>query len=579
MDIPVAIRSTIDQHFVAIRRRRAMSLCLSLIAQLVVAGGVATSVASAAGSESAASDIRPAQVSSLPLDDSSDLYWDDRFAAPGGGNPLLEQGLNGPVNAVSVAGTEVYVGGAFTQAGGVAVNRIAKWDGTSWSPLGSGLNDEVWAIAVRGTEVYVGGAFTQAGGAPAHRIAKWDGTAWSALGGGMDNAVRAIEFVGSSLIAGGNFSTAGGSPSKSVAKWDGTQWTSLGGGIEWGVRCLKSVGSDLYAGGPFSMAGGMSVNLVAKWDGIGWSPLGDGLYSPSSPSVSALEVIGDALFAGGYFTSSGPAQVRFIGQWNGSSWSAVGGGLGNSVTAMAAADGRLYAVGSFRGTGSTLQRIGVWDGTSWSSVGSGLNNFANAVALRGEALFIGGMFTTAGGKPSSHFAVYSPRVNTSEQLVGSVPDRIVVGDDPHGFYRPALVLATGTTVAYSGGLPAAVTLARAPRTTVGGTRVNGAFTLAPSGMSFGGDGARLRVEFSEDDVALFPGATYSDFRAVRFTEHSGLPGDAAVEVAEVLSSAAPVPVRIERGRQIYAIEAVLPSINSTYGAVPAASGVAGWRSY
>ena len=34
----------------------------------------------------------------------------------------------------------LYVGGDFTVAGDVPANNIAKWNGSSWSALGSGMN-------------------------------------------------------------------------------------------------------------------------------------------------------------------------------------------------------------------------------------------------------------------------------------------------------------------------------------------------------------------------------------------------------------------------------------------------------
>ena len=42
----------------------------------------------------------------------------------------------GLVNALAVMGGNVYAGGTFTNMGGVAANRIAKWDGATWSALG-----------------------------------------------------------------------------------------------------------------------------------------------------------------------------------------------------------------------------------------------------------------------------------------------------------------------------------------------------------------------------------------------------------------------------------------------------------
>ena len=48
------------------------------------------------------------------------------------------------VHALAVSGSNLYAGGEFTTAGGVSANRIAKWDGNSWTALGSGMNASVY---------------------------------------------------------------------------------------------------------------------------------------------------------------------------------------------------------------------------------------------------------------------------------------------------------------------------------------------------------------------------------------------------------------------------------------------------
>ena len=125
---------------------------------------------------------------------------------------------NSPVVALAVSGSDVYAGGSFTMAGGVTVNRIAKWNGTGWAALGSGMNNWVYALAVSDSDVYAGGAFTTAGGNAANYIAKWDGSSWSALGSGMNSRVYALAVSGSGLYAGGTFTTAGGKVSGYAAK-------------------------------------------------------------------------------------------------------------------------------------------------------------------------------------------------------------------------------------------------------------------------------------------------------------------------------------------------------------------------
>jgi trimeric autotransporter adhesin len=57
----------------------------------------------------------------------------------------------------------------------VVVNRIAKWDGASWSSLGSGLNNWVYALLPdEKGNLYVGGNFTTAGEKISTFIARWE---------------------------------------------------------------------------------------------------------------------------------------------------------------------------------------------------------------------------------------------------------------------------------------------------------------------------------------------------------------------------------------------------------------------
>lgn len=62
---------------------------------------------------------------------------------------------------MKVAGINLYVGGSFVTVGGITVNRVARWNGTSWFALGNGFNDAVHALAVVNAELYTGGRYTR----------------------------------------------------------------------------------------------------------------------------------------------------------------------------------------------------------------------------------------------------------------------------------------------------------------------------------------------------------------------------------------------------------------------------------
>ena len=317
----------------------------------------------------------------------------------------LGTGMSSSVNALAVSDTYLYAGGQFSKAGGTDANGIAKWDGTSWSALGTGvgMSGSVNALAVSGTNLYAGGLFTTADGTSANYIAKWNGAAWSALGAGMNSSVNALAVSGTNLYAGGYFISAGGSH---VARWDGASWSALGAGVNNTVYALAVSGTNLYAGGEFSTDGGAVANRVAKWDGTSWSALGSGMNS----TVNALAVSGTNLYAGGLFTTANGTSANYIAKWNGAAWSALGSGMDGSVNALAVLGTSLYAGGFFtyatNGTSTAISAnyIAKWDGAAWSALASGMNSYVYALAASDTNLYAGGNFTTAGGKASAYVA-------------------------------------------------------------------------------------------------------------------------------------------------------------------------------
>jgi len=237
-------------------------------------------------------------------------------------------------------GPALYAGGQFTASGPTALANVARWDGAAWSPLGSGTNGSVLALGVHddglggGPALIAGGSFTQAGGGAASKIARWDGLAWSGLGsgfgGGPSTSIQSLlswdDGSGPTLWAGGSFSTADGNAATGIARWDGFGWSALASQVSGSVQALVPFddgtggGTALYAAGTFGV-GSPAFYRVARWDGATWASL-DGSLPLNSLGPSALAVVeGEggvpALILGGSFAGIGGTRDSNIARWQG----------------------------------------------------------------------------------------------------------------------------------------------------------------------------------------------------------------------------------------------------------------------
>ena len=384
-----------------------------------------------------------------------------------GGGLVGGNGVSSEVFAVAVAGNgDVYVGGRFRQVGGVAANRVAKWNGTTWSSLGSGatrgLNAAVvYALAVSSTgDVYMGGDFAEADGIVTNKVAKWSGGAWSALGAGSTAGVSGGDVLAlgvasnGELYVGGNFTQAGGVAANGVARWNGTAWNALGAGAANGVSggsvySILPVSSTLvYVGGEFSQAGGVPVNSIARWDGTAWGLLGsstaNGVRSNGQQAaVLALAASSTGLLdVGGTFNQAGGSTANRIARWDGAAWSALGTGSANgigqgTVTALAVAgSGSVYVGGAFTQAGGIpASQIAEWNGRTWSPLGTGLNNYPHAVAVGPSGkVYVGGIFgaTGDGSKAMARFAIYDPNAPLATSAAKATPATQLFPNPAHG---------------------------------------------------------------------------------------------------------------------------------------------------
>ncbi|MCB0046289.1 MAG: hypothetical protein KDD92_12755, partial [Caldilineaceae bacterium] len=191
----------------------------------------------------------------------------------------------------------LYAGGGFTTAGGTSANRIAQWDGTAWTALGSGMNNFVYALTTDADgNLYAGGDFFVAGGTSVNRIAKWDGTAWTALGSGMNNAVNALTAHTSAVV--------------SAASGESVAPARVGGST------ATDAILNLYAGGEFTTADGNQSANIGQWtvDPPLTVTLGYFLAAPNDDGVriewSTVTEMGNAGFNLYVETNAGREQIN-----------------------------------------------------------------------------------------------------------------------------------------------------------------------------------------------------------------------------------------------------------------------------
>lgn len=324
-------------------------------------------------------------------------------------SPSFAGGLNDVANCATVDGNgDLVVGGRFANAGGTALARIGRWDGTAWNQLGSGMNGDVLALTTLANgDVVAGGVFTTAGGVTVNGVARWDGSSWSALGTGLDpflpfgpSASTVIEMPNGDIVVGGSFTGVSGVTAPNIARFNGSSWQTLGNGLNGPVRDMTLSGSDLIAVGTFVSSGGLPVNRVARWNGTSWSSLGSGVGFLAASAV-AVSPTTNTIYVGGAFSTAGGGAVNNIARFSGGTWSALGAGTNGPIAALhALPSGDILVGGGFTlAGGASRNRVARWSGTSWAAgFGVGTTNtvLGFATAADGDVVVLG-RFTQAGG--------------------------------------------------------------------------------------------------------------------------------------------------------------------------------------
>lgn len=207
------------------------------------------------------------------------------------GTPLAGAAAITRVNALAFDQAGIlYITGGFTNWADIAnADNIVSWTGSVYAALSTGLDATGTSLAVGpGNILYVGGTFSNAGGVAAENIVSWVGGVFVALGASdaVDGTVHTLAISPDGILyLGGVF----GNPGAGIAGWNGTNYFTLGAGVSpTDVRKL-AYGPDgiLYLGGQFTSAGGIILSdRGTRWNGYAYSHLDIDL--PGTPLVYAI---------------------------------------------------------------------------------------------------------------------------------------------------------------------------------------------------------------------------------------------------------------------------------------------------
>jgi hypothetical protein len=240
---------------------------------------------------------------------------------------------------VSLPTGQVVVAGAFTAIGGVAAGNIAISVSGGWAPLAAGTGlDSPWATVVAlavapNGDLIAGGEFVLAGSTPSYYVARWNGTTWQPLGAGLDPfhpcRTLLVEPDGNVLAGSG----AG------VQRWDGTTWSPVGTGLWMGPvpfsgngvsKLVLTPAGMLVAQGVFYVGGSPNWTVLARLVGTTWQAFP---ALPSHIAASTATVMPNGDLVVGFDTS--------LQRWDGATWTTLASSVGLPLLNWLAKEGYL----------------------------------------------------------------------------------------------------------------------------------------------------------------------------------------------------------------------------------------------
>ena len=315
-----------------------------------------------------------------------------------------------------------FVGGDFTEIGGVARNHVAHIlaDGTVDPDWDANANHRVYGFEVHDSSLYMHGFFNTIGGVSRDRLASVS-LATGALtdwnpdpeNGGVDD----FHLDGDILYVVGTFDEMAGEPRR-MAAFDLTtgELTDFDPVIGNDAEAVVAKDGVVYVGGRFTSVGGTPRNRLAAFDTatsalLPWDPNALG-------TVHDLALADSTLFAVGAFSFVGGALHRSLAEISLTTGEVVDdlGGSPGSIFRVLVHGDTLVVGGNFVEFASQDRRfLGAFDRSTGEIIDLPQPLHAvNALAAFGDTLFVGGEFSAVRGIDRRRFAAF--HANTLELL-------------------------------------------------------------------------------------------------------------------------------------------------------------------
>jgi len=305
----------------------------------------------------------------------------------------LDSGTNGAIQSFIEYRDELYAIGGFTRFNGAQINKIATWNGSAWRAMLPNMLGSATAAAVVGDDLWFRGDLRVSGPATSN-MARWDGTTLSPVGTLSGFVTGIVSYQGTPIAYGFGLTNSVGK-SGTAFEWTGSQWSPAALGGDNSINGLVPLGDDLIGYGSIAIAPAGTRVEFARWNGTKWSPFTSALFPNASRSIVVYR--GELIV-----TDSNPNSPM---RWTGTQWVLMGKVSTNANAKLFTAGGDLYLAGSLlvhRPTGSVRTALARWNDVTWVPVSTPFTSLFTCGALGSSPVFGGSLQTSSDDRAISY---------------------------------------------------------------------------------------------------------------------------------------------------------------------------------